>query len=104
MPKFESRIVACTMLARIALKLEGLDTQTFVRRHQNGDWGVVSEAMKAANEQALLSTGPLLSVFPLGMGTVFWVLTSADRGVTTVLLPEEYGATLVTDSRGPEAA
>jgi hypothetical protein len=90
MPKFTSRVVATTTLARLAIRLAGDDLNDLLRRHFNGDWGRASESLRAANESALLSTGPLLSVFDLGT-QLLWIITDAARGVTTVLLPEEYG-------------
>ena len=41
---------------------------------------------RAANDLALTSGGRLLLV----NGITFWVLTEADRSVTTVLLPDDY--------------
>lgn len=62
-------------------------------RHTAGDWGLVSEADKAANDAGLKNRCRLLSVYEGDEGTRFWVVTewphpNAPR--TTVLLPEEY--------------
>jgi hypothetical protein len=32
----------------------------------------------------------LLSVYRAASGTRFWIITEADRSVTTILLPEDY--------------
>lgn len=45
---------------------------------------------RAANDAALASGSTLASIFHAANGTKFYVLTEADRSVTTVLLPEEY--------------
>ena len=45
---------------------------------------------RLANEAALRNDSRLLSVFRSRAGTVFWIITEADRSVTTVLLPEDY--------------
>lgn len=60
------------------------------RRHAAGDWGDVDDDDRAANDDALRTDGRLLSVYRSANGTTFWVITEADRSVTTVLLPEDY--------------
>jgi hypothetical protein len=60
-----------------------------LRRHAAGDWGTVGRNDQAANEDALTHGGRLLSVYGTG-DTRFWIITEADRSVTTVLLPEDY--------------
>lgn len=67
-----------------------------VIRHVRGDWGVTSDP--EVNEQALIHGNRILSAYPidplepsLGYGdNTVWVITEADRSVTTVLLPHEY--------------
>ena len=61
-----------------------------IRRHQAGDWGDVTENSRQANERALIEHTRLLSVYHAVSGTKFWLITEADRSVTTVLLPEDY--------------
>ena len=59
-------------------------------RHHTGDWGDLDEADLAANERALLTEGRLLSVYSSTRHVRFYVITEADRSLTTVLLPHEY--------------
>ena len=59
-----------------------------IQRHQAGDWGDVHDS--AANERALIEGTRLWSVYRTANGTKFWLITEADRSVTTVLLPEDY--------------
>ena len=59
-------------------------------RHAAGDWGDVCEEDWEENEFSLTRRLRLLSVWHTEDGTKFWVITEADRSVTTVLLPEEY--------------
>ena len=66
------------------------DIVAAIRRHTSGDWGEVDADDKAANDDALRSGERLLSAFRSAGGTTFWVITEADRSVTTVLLPDEY--------------
>ena len=41
-------------------------------------------------EQALEHGCRLFSAYGAGGGTKFWIITEADRSVTTILLPEDY--------------
>jgi hypothetical protein len=70
--------------------LSQADIEDALRRHLAGDWGDVSDADRAENEAALEYGDRLLSSYRTGDGQKFWVLTEADRSVTTVLLPDEY--------------
>ena len=70
--------------------LSRTDIVTAFRRHAAGDWGEVDDEDRAANDDALTSGERLLSVYRSANGTAFWVVTEADRSVTTVLLPEDY--------------
>ena len=66
------------------------DIVAALRRHASGDWGEVDPDDRAANDDALRSGERLLSVYQSATGTTFWVITEADRSVTTVLLPDDY--------------
>jgi hypothetical protein len=61
-----------------------------IQRHQAGDWGNLTEEDRMANDQALVEGTRILSAYNAGNGTRFWIITEADRSVTTVLLPEDY--------------
>jgi hypothetical protein len=58
-------------------------------RHGAGDWGEVCEEDRMENELSLKEGFRLLSVYRSG-DTKFWIITEADRSVTTVLMPEDY--------------
>jgi hypothetical protein len=45
---------------------------------------------KAANEAAVEHGFRILSAYRLADDTRIWIITEADRSVTTILLPEEY--------------
>lgn len=63
-----------------------------LNRHLNGDWGNISEGDKATNEDALANGLRLMSVYNR-MGhpeDTIWIITEADRSVTTILFPDEY--------------
>lgn len=61
-----------------------------IQRHQAGDWGDLCAGDRQANDQALVDGTRLLSAYTAVNGTKFWLITEADRSVTTVLLPEDY--------------
>ena len=66
------------------------DILSAIQRHQAGDWGDVDKHDRTANDQALVQGMRILSVYHAANGTKFWLITEADRSVTTVLLPEDY--------------
>ena len=57
---------------------------------RSGDWGDVCEEDRKENEFSLENHLRLFSVYHLGDGTKIWIITEADRSVTTILLPSEY--------------
>ena len=61
----------------------------YLARHASGDWGDLCVFDRRQNEIALRDGYRVLSSYPVGRECV-WVITEADRSVTTILLPEEY--------------
>jgi hypothetical protein len=59
-------------------------------RHERGDWGEVPTGDKVLNDRALEAGGRLVSQWRDPQGTKFYIITEADRSITTVLLPDEY--------------
>jgi hypothetical protein len=59
-------------------------------RHLQGDWGTLDADDRNANERALKNGGRLVSAYESARGVKFWIITEADRSVTTILLPEDY--------------
>lgn len=68
----------------------GIDLAAYMRRHHCGDWGNLCDEDKQANEDALVHGNRILSHYKLGGGRRIYIITEADRSLTTVLLPEEY--------------
>lgn len=60
-----------------------------LRRHVQGDWGEVGEEDARENDLSVREGFRILSAYQHN-GRKFWLLTEADRSVTTILLPEEY--------------
>jgi hypothetical protein len=67
----------------------GEDPFSYIARHAAGDWGVLCAFDRRQNEIALREGYRVLSSYPVGREHV-WIITEADRSVTTILLPEEY--------------
>lgn len=62
----------------------------FLSRHLQGDWGDLCDDDKTANQEALEQGLRLMSSYPFGNDRKLWIITEADRSVTTLLLPEDY--------------
>ena len=60
-----------------------------LERHRSGDWGDVSPEDARENEVSVRYGFRVLSSYRVA-GERLWLITEADRSVTTVLLPEEY--------------
>jgi hypothetical protein len=59
-------------------------------KHASGIWGDVCPEDWQENEKALDHEFRLLSAYTTKTGTKFWIITEADRSVTTVLMPDDY--------------
>lgn len=60
-----------------------------LQRHAAGDWGSLPAEDAQRNDDALHAGGRLFSAYGEG-NQRFWIITEADRSVTTILLPEDY--------------
>ena len=88
--KFEMGLVYATRGALRTFEEADENSLILLKRHSSGDWGDVSEADQRENEFALQNGLRVLSAYHLGNGTKIWIITEADRSVTTMLLPAEY--------------
>ena len=87
-PKFP---LGRTVITPAALEaLSDTDVRSALARHVTGDWGELDEDDQAENELSLREGFRLLSAYMSASGTKFWIITEADRSVTTVLLPSDY--------------
>jgi len=71
-------------------KLTQDDILRAIQRHQSGDRGDVDVHDREANDRALTEGTRLFSVYHSATGVKFWLITEADRSVTTILMPEDY--------------
>ena len=80
-----------TVITRNALEtLHPMDVQDALARHARCDWGDCGSEDAAENDFALGKYLRIFSAYHDRNGTKFWVITEADRSLTTVLLPEDY--------------
>ena len=63
-----------------------LDVQSYLQRHLSGDWGEVSAQTRQANEAALRTKDTLFSAYAIDSELKLWIITEADRTVTTLLI------------------
>ncbi len=84
------RVLATPGALRILFSM-GEDPLRLLARHASGDWGELDAHDRGENERSLRQGWRVLSSYPVGEdGQKVWVITEADRSVTTILLPEEY--------------
>ena len=87
---FELGQVVATPGALACLEKFGMNALDLLRRHQSGDWGTLTADDKKENELSVKGGLRILSSYPLQGEERIWVITEADRSVTTLLLPSEY--------------
>lgn len=89
-PKFSLGTIVATPGALRALAESRQAVFDFLYRHASGDWGEMDEDDKRENELSLVRGFRLMSAYRLRSDEKLWVITEADRSVTTLLLPEDY--------------
>jgi len=93
--RFSLGQIVATPGALEALQRNNVTGCDYLRRHASGDWGIVCEEDKQANEEAIKNGARLMSAYFLPDETKLWVITEAaddagHRVATTLLLPDEY--------------
>ena len=87
---FELGRISVTEGADHALRETGQSPEEFLRRHQSGDWGDISEETRLKNAEALEDGQRLESVYHTSGGEKILVVTEADRALTSIMTPEEF--------------
>lgn len=82
--------IVATPGALDALDRYGVNGTELLWRHQHGDWGELCSEDIVQNERAANTGMRVLSQYRIGNNELIWVITEADRSVTTLLLPAEY--------------
>ena len=81
--------VVATPGALDLLDRNGINASTYLARHQCGDFGTIDAADAQENMTAIKYGSRVLSGYDVGAERL-WIITEADRSVTTLLLPSEY--------------
>jgi len=81
--------VVATPGALKAITEVGANLFDYLARHATGDWGELCAFDRRQNEAALRTGERVFSSYETPAGKV-WVITEANRSLTTILLPEEY--------------
>lgn len=87
--RFEMGEIVITLDADFSLAVRGRHPVQLLARHVEGNWGDLGEHDKEENEQSADQGGRIFSAYNIDDGR-FYVITEADRSVTTILLPDEY--------------
>jgi hypothetical protein len=89
-PLFALGQLCATPGALAALERSGETPLPFLSRHATGDWGNVDDHDRQVNEVAVRDGNAILSSYKTRLDEVIWIITEADRSISTVLLPSEY--------------
>lgn len=89
-PLFRLGTVLITPGAILALVEANQSALQLLERHAYGDWGEIAAEDSQANERALQEGTRLCSAYTLTTGQRLWIISEADRSMTTLLTPVEY--------------
>jgi len=90
-PLFSLGQIVATPGALDLLDRTGTNALGLLWRHQCGDWGAVCAEDAQSNKYAVAVGARILSAYELGSRRErLWIITEADRSVTTLLLPADY--------------
>ena len=85
-PQFALGHIVATSAAVEAIEESGQTQDFFLDEHVQRDWGSLCREDQHANDQATR----MLSAYKTLRGRWLWIITEADRSVTTIMLPTEY--------------
>lgn len=89
MVRFEPGEIIITEGANFSLAIRNRHPVQLLARHVEGDWGKLDEHDVMENEQSADQGGRIFSRYVVD-DQPFYVITEANRSVTTILLPDEY--------------
>jgi len=89
-PLFSAGQIVATPSALALLEQANQSPLEFLSRHLRGDWGDLCQDDKTENELSLKYGFRLMSSYQVTDTERLWIITEADRSVTTLLLPAEY--------------
>lgn len=88
-PLIELGRVVVTPAVLEHLEHKGVDIQSYLHRHEHGDWGDVTKNDANANLMGAIHGGRTFSAYMVA-GKRVWIITEADQTSTAVLFPSEY--------------
>lgn len=88
-PKFQLGQTLATTAVTAWAERQEIDMTRLLWRHHCGDWGDLDREDKQANEDALVHGSRIFSAYRIE-GKKIYVITEADRSMTTVMLAQEY--------------
>jgi hypothetical protein len=89
-PLFPHGQIVATPAALAAIESSGSSPLDFLLRHVCLDPGDLSPEDVRENQLSVEHGWRILSSYRLSTGVRIWIITEADRSVTTFLLPSEY--------------
>lgn len=89
-PLFSAGQIVATPGALTLLEQANQSPLEFLSRHLRGDWGDLCQDDKTENELSLKYGFRLMSSYLVTGTERLWIITEADRSMTTLLLPAEY--------------
>ena len=89
-PLFPAGRIVATPGALRLLEHANKSPLELLSRHLRGDWGDLCQDDKTENELSLKCGFRLMSSYQVTDTEKLWILTEADRSVTTLLLLAEY--------------
>ena len=87
---FQPGAVVCTPGALRALTKAQTNGRDLIGRHLGGDFGELCAEDQQQNRLAIEQGSRVISSYRLPTQVSLWIITEADRSVTTLLLPDEY--------------
>jgi hypothetical protein len=89
-PLFSAGQIVATPGALALLEQANKSPLELLSRHLRGDWDDLCQDDKTENELSLRYGFRLMSSYQVTDTEKLWIITEADRSVTTLLLPAEY--------------
>src|SRR5437899_12969115 len=90
LPRFPLGRIVATQGALRALEQTNQSPFEFLERHQAGVWDELCEEDKRENEFSVHNGFRILGAYRTRNDVKIWIITEADRSVTTLLLHHEY--------------
>lgn len=88
-PKFSLGKTFATAAATAWAERDNIDLSKLMWKHHCGDWGDLDPVDKQANDDALTQGTRIFSAYQIADRKIY-VITEADRSMTTILLDSEY--------------